>query len=596
MTAEYVGTTLLLEKNLPPDRSLRRRLERCACFVVEVSSAEEARRLLSEGGVALLVADALFASPRETAEILRSLLAVRPVPLLLVFPSSGEEITDELAVFAQSGFVTQETPESLLRVAIHNSRRLFEIRMCPPVKRTIGQCAACGLRERCELRMSEERFRSLVANIPGVVFRCRSDPEWTMLYMSDLVEELTGYPKEDFIENARRSYVTMIHPEDVPSVARRITEAIGRRLSWEIEYRVLRKDGGERWVYEKGVPVFDEDGALLFLDGFIFDITGRKRVDDQLNSERKRLANVIEGANAGTWECNLQTGETLLNDKLLELLGHAPGDLDPVTMDVWLSLLHPEDLGQVGDILAGHVRGELENYDHEVRMQHRDGHWVWMHCKGRIISRTPDGEPLWMYGTYIDVTDRKQAEKELLEANRRLLAMQKVLKREATRDSLTGVLNRRAILEHLNEELARCRRDGTCLSAAICDIDHFKEVNDTYGHQTGDDVLCGLVRLLRSNLREYDKIGRIGGEEFLLVLPGEAGRSAGFHERLVKSVAEHSIQTRSGAVRITLSLGAITVSGDADTDEILARADKAMYKAKAEGRNRVVFISDAKAP
>ena len=194
MTAEYVGTTLLLEKNLPPDRSLRRRLERCAGFVVEVSSAEEARRLLSEGGVALLVVDALFAPPRETAEILRSLLAVRPVPLLRVFPSSGEEITDELAVFAQSGFVTQETSESLLRVAIHNSRRLFEIRMCPPVKRTIGQCAACGLRERCELRMSEERFRSLVANIPGVVFRCRSDPEWTMLYMSDLVEELTGYP------------------------------------------------------------------------------------------------------------------------------------------------------------------------------------------------------------------------------------------------------------------------------------------------------------------------------------------------------------------------------------------------------------------
>lgn len=164
---------------------------------------------------------------------------------------------------------------------------------------------------------------------------------------------------------------------------------------------------------------------------------------------------------------------------------------------------------------------------------------------------------------------------------------------EAMHDPLTGILNRRAILDVLRKEIFRSDRSGIPFSIGLCDIDRFKRVNDRYGHQTGDDVLCGFVRAVEGELRAYDRIGRYGGEEFLVVAPDSSGEGAErLFERVREAVALKGIETRSGLVPVTVSIGVVSGRGDSDVDALLAAADDALYRAKNTGRNRVVCLGE----
>jgi two-component system cell cycle response regulator len=161
---------------------------------------------------------------------------------------------------------------------------------------------------------------------------------------------------------------------------------------------------------------------------------------------------------------------------------------------------------------------------------------------------------------------------------------------EAMHDSLTGVFNRRAILGALKQEIARSKRSGETFSIGLIDVDHFKQVNDTYGHQTGDEVLCALVKCVQSNLRESDSLGRYGGEEFLVIAPSSSGTKAeGLYDRLCNNIALSPVFTSSGLVVISASIGVAGGTGQVTSESVIAAADSALYRAKAEGRNRVVY-------
>jgi two-component system, cell cycle response regulator len=178
--------------------------------------------------------------------------------------------------------------------------------------------------------------------------------------------------------------------------------------------------------------------------------------------------------------------------------------------------------------------------------------------------------------------------RRMIELQAKLLEARNALTYEATHDPLTGVLNRRAILNVLSRELSRERRQHSGLAMGICDIDHFKKINDTHGHMVGDEVLCGFVRLLESGLRKYDLLGRFGGEEFMIITPGvrENGISM-LYERLRAAVEDHPVPTRAGNVFITISIGATIRRENENVDELFAAADSALYEAKNGGRNRV---------
>lgn len=172
-----------------------------------------------------------------------------------------------------------------------------------------------------------------------------------------------------------------------------------------------------------------------------------------------------------------------------------------------------------------------------------------------------------------------------------LLETQEALRHQATHDHLTGLSNRRRILEILANELDRASHEARPLAVAIADIDHFKHVNDTHGHQTGDVVLQVAAQRIRSVLRSYDSVGRLGGEEFLLVLPGCGSAEArDIADRARIAVADAPIPVASGAIATSLSLGvAWTADGRTEAAALIESADTALYQAKADGRNRVAM-------
>lgn len=180
----------------------------------------------------------------------------------------------------------------------------------------------------------------------------------------------------------------------------------------------------------------------------------------------------------------------------------------------------------------------------------------------------------------------------MMELQNELLATKDALAHEAMYDALTGALNRRAILSGLEKEIKRTRRRHTVLTIGLCDIDHFKQVNDTFGHQTGDDVLQGLVEKMQHNLREYDLVGRYGGEEFLVVAPDSGWSMCKIYERLKTCIGDSPIITRSGKIDITLSIGVAVTGVDDTVDGLLAAADAALYTAKRTGRNKVAYAEN----
>lgn len=201
---------------------------------------------------------------------------------------------------------------------------------------------------------------------------------------------------------------------------------------------------GDQWYDFRLVPIADADYVNLYGT----NITARRRAENEIREKSRRLANTIESANIGTWEWNVQTGKTAVNARWAAMVGYTLEALRPDSIDTWFRLCHPDDLATSRAVLQQHFAGERPLYDFEYRMKHRDGHWIWVHDRGKVVDWTADGKPLMMYGTRTDITERK-----LSEARRQALADRAAMLARVT-SRLNEKLDLAAVLQFVCDETA----------------------------------------------------------------------------------------------------------------------------------------------
>ncbi len=299
---------------------------------------------------------------------------------------------------------------------------------------------------------------------------------------------------------------------------------------------------------------------------------------DSSSSTRPLLAlGSIEGTRLGTWECDIATGELLCNDRWFEMLGFDPEECGSFTIGKWEELCHPDDRNLANELMQSHFRGEIPYYSHEVRLRHTGGGWIWVLCRGQVIEQDADGAAIRMFGIHLDITEKKTFEEKLRDTS--------------IRDPLTNLYNRRHLFEHLEVLMAERWREGTPVSLAMLDIDHFKSINDEHGHLAGDFVLREFSRAIEDEIRPYDLCGRYGGEEFVVVARDRRENAAGIVQRILDRVRALKLVFEGRTIGFTFSAGVADLDeipeGKRTSEALIGVADRCLYAAKASGRNRI---------
>jgi PAS domain S-box-containing protein len=262
------------------------------------------------------------------------------------------------------------------------------------------------------LRVSKEKFHSLVSNIPGAVYRCQCNANWTVEFISEEIERISGYPVSYFINPQNQKLSNIIYSEDIPRIEREIVEALNEKKPFSLSYRLVHADGSLRWVYERGQGIFTSSGQLYCLDGVIFDITQHKQAEVALQISQERLQMALDGSALGLWDWQIPTGETYFDPQWTQILGYEQEELEP-HYHTWKQLVHPEDLPRILALLNAYLQGDIPLYEAEFRMQSKSGEWRWVLARGKVFEWNQLGQPVRMTGTYKDITDRKALTREL---------------------------------------------------------------------------------------------------------------------------------------------------------------------------------------
>jgi len=263
------------------------------------------------------------------------------------------------------------------------------------------------------LRESEEHFRTLVENIPGAVFRCEPVPPWRTIHMSRGVEAISGFPVIDFLDNTI-IFENLEFPEDRKVLNRDMLTAIADKKPYVLEYHFRHADGSIRWAAERGRAIYSEQGEPLWLDGVIFDITERKRVEEALKKSEARFRSYFELPIVGFAITSVDKGWVEVNDCLCGMLGYTREEL---YQKDWIELSHPEDLSADLDQFNRVLAGEIDGYSLDKRFIRKDGEIVWTSISVRCV-RLPDGSVDYIIAVALDITERKRAEEALREAQK----------------------------------------------------------------------------------------------------------------------------------------------------------------------------------
>lgn len=302
-----------------------------------------------------------------------------------------------------------------------------------------------------------------------------------------------------------------------------------------------------------------------------------------LRETQARYDLAMRGSKDGLWDWNMASDSIYLSPRLLELLGYASKELEPKP-ESWIGLVHPDDRTKMAQALADHLDGRVPQFMSEHRVRHKDGTYRWVLVRG-VASRTQDGVVDRIAGSQTDVTERRRAEERAIY--------------RSLHDSLTGLPNRSLLIDRADQAIARHRREsGYRYAILFLDLDRFRIINDTLGHNIGDALLRQAAKRMSAHLRPVDTVARLGGDEFCVLLNGmESDDDAIVAARKLQKALESPFVIRDREFSMSVSIGITTCSrGYTSVDDLMRDADTAMHQAKAKGRScYVVFDEEMRA-
>lgn len=445
---------------------------------------------------------------------------------------------------------------------------------------TIGRDIEEQVKIERRLQDIEAKYRLIAENTTDLILLI--DKNGNRHYASPACYEILGYSQEEML--ALRA-TDVLHPDD----QERVLDLVGsEKQNHGLTYRTRRKDGRYIWVEATGKPVkvagYDEPLRL----GILRDIDWRVATEQRLKSSEARYRLLADNSTDIVFELDAALRQTYVSPSMREILGYDPTTLIGARQ---VDLVHAEDMARHLLAFETLLSGHCERMSITNRARHRDGRWIWMETELRSIRDLENEAVLGIVGSSRDISKRKIIEDELANANRRLKLL-------ASEDALTGLSNRRTFDEALARECEQAASNGSSVALVMFDVDHFKALNDRYGHLIGDDCLRDIGRLMKEV--HHDQIGsvasRYGGEEFAVLLPSRNEADAAQIGELIRTgVLALSIahaDSKLGIVSISAGAAAVSPRAGYNHLSLLRDADRALYAAKAASRNLVVRASE----
>lgn len=416
------------------------------------------------------------------------------------------------------------------------------------------------------LAVSQARLKEVTDNVPALISYI--DTEHRFRFANLAYQEWLGVDPTSLIG---RSLPDLYGDAAYAGIRHFLERALaGEVVLYE---RDLPCPGGVRQVQVTMSPHRNHDDKIVGLYVLMNDISALKQAEKQSARSEERLTLALEGSHLALFDWDLNQQQVFHSAHWSSMLG-GPAEESTISLAILSKLVHPDDLPMVMAKVSDTVKGLVPFYSAEHRVRTSTGQWLWILSRGRVVERDARGRAIRLSGTNADITEQK--------------ALEAQLQRMAELDTLTGLPNRALFNDRLHSALARGRRHASPVALLLLDIDYFKQINDSLGHDAGDAVLQEFGRRLLETVRLTDTVARLGGDEFTIIL--EELHSVGEAEMIAAKVVAamlpdfgHAGQT----LRVTTSVGVAYLGHPTDQApaSLIKLADQALYAAKAAGRN-----------
>ncbi len=422
------------------------------------------------------------------------------------------------------------------------------------------------------LQSSEERFRLLTQLSPdGILVKVEN----CFVYANRAAARILGADDEQALIG--KSPFELIDPEFHDTINEPAPGSNPVPPAAQLVEQRWRKVDGSSVVVQMTAGRVRWEGRQA-MQVLLRDVSELKRSQEQMHILNERLKLAIEGSGEGFWDWDLRTDTTNYSEHIGDITGYSLQELGAGDSP-WMAGVHPHDRERAQATMREHLAGRTASYSCEYRIRSRDGNWKWIHSRGVLVERSPTGEPWRMTGLMADVTARKEADERVWQL--------------ANFDALTGLPNRRLFRDRLMHEVANAQRRDCTFALLFIDLDRFKQVNDFFGHDAGDALLVQAAQRIRQCVRDADTVARLGGDEFTVIL-GDL-HNTDHIERLVQKMLEAlacPFSMEKEKAFLTASVGIAVYPDDARTaEELIRKADQAMYVAKSAGKNQFSYFT-----